>query len=65
MYTCKNLTANQTAIASKLGSHSLIRVHQGNTHRLSGRHRRQARSHSFIRGYLKETRQPENLAGAK
>ena len=28
--------------------------------RLSGRHRRQASSHSLIRGYLKETRQPEN-----
>ena len=28
MYTSKNLTADQTAIASRLGSHSLIRVHQ-------------------------------------
>jgi hypothetical protein len=34
MYTCKNLTADQAAIASKLGSHSLIRVHQGNNPRL-------------------------------
>jgi len=54
MYTCKNLTANQTAIASKLGSHSLIRVHQGNTHRLSGRHRRQASSHSLIQAHPKK-----------
>jgi len=29
MYTSNNLTANQAAIASKLGSYSLIRVHQG------------------------------------
>ena|GEM_PF-1697534 len=27
MYTSKNLTADQAAIASKLGSHSLSRVH--------------------------------------
>jgi len=34
MYTSKNLTADQAAIASKLGSHSLNRVRQGNTLRL-------------------------------
>jgi len=34
MYISKNLTADQAAIASKLGSHSLIRVHQENTRRL-------------------------------
>ena len=34
MYTSKNLTADQAAIASKLGSHSMSRVHQGNTRRL-------------------------------
>ena len=27
MYTSKNLTADQAAIASKLGSHSLTRAH--------------------------------------
>ena len=49
MYTSKKSVADQTAIASKLGSYSLIRGHQGNTHRLSGRHREQARSYSLIR----------------
>jgi len=49
MYTSNNLTANQSAIASKLGSYSLIRGHQGNTHRLSWRYREQARSCSLIR----------------
>ena len=51
MYTSKSLTANQTAIASKLGSHSLSRVHQGNTRRLRNRYRRQASSHSLIRAH--------------
>jgi hypothetical protein len=27
MYTCKNLTANRAAIASKPGSHNMNRVH--------------------------------------
>ena len=50
MYTSNNLTANQSAIASKLGSYSLIRGHQGNTHRLSGRHREKARLPQFDPG---------------
>jgi hypothetical protein len=34
MYPSKNLTANQVAIASRLSSHSLIRVHQEDIDRL-------------------------------
>jgi hypothetical protein len=46
MYTCKNLSADQAAIAGKPSSYSLIRVHQGDTHRLSERHRWQPSSHT-------------------
>jgi hypothetical protein len=47
MYTSKNLTTNQAAIASKPAP-TVNRGTSGEKGRLSGRHRRQASSHNLI-----------------